>query len=65
MAASNAADEAALERSLESLEPVDVTVAARVLKEAKQILDRLGVTFFLQGGGLYWCNQGQRVDSVG
>ena len=50
MAASNAADEAALERSFETLQPVDVTMATRILMEAKQLLDQLGVTFFLRQG---------------
>lgn len=50
MTASNAAEEAALDKSIQSLQPVDVTMATRVLKEAKQILDQLGVTFFLRQG---------------
>jgi len=43
-------DEAALERSLEILRPLDVTKAAKVLREAKQIFDEHGVTFFLRKG---------------
>ena len=50
MAASNTADKAAIERALESVQPIDTTVATKVLKEAKQILDKLGVTFFLRQG---------------
>ncbi len=46
MALSNGADEAALERSYSVLQPMDPAAAARMLKEAKQILDHLGVVFF-------------------
>ena len=50
MAASNGADEAALERSYSVLQPMNLVAAARLLKEAKQILDHLGVVFFLRQG---------------
>ena len=50
MAANNAADGAALDRSFETLQPVDVIMATRILKEAKQILDQLGAVFFLRQG---------------
>ncbi len=43
-------DEAALAQSIEILQPLDVTKAAKVLKEAKQIFDEHGVTFFLKKG---------------
>jgi len=50
MASSNGADEAALDRSYRVSEPMDVATATTLLIEAKQILDRLGVVFFLRQG---------------
>ncbi len=50
MKASDGASEAALERSLSEWIPFDVAAAAVVLREAKQILDNLGVVFFLRQG---------------
>ncbi len=43
-------DEAALERSIVELQPLDVAAATSVLLEAKQVLDELGVVFFLEEG---------------
>ncbi|MEE8413438.1 MAG: LicD family protein [Dehalococcoidales bacterium] len=50
MEINNSADEAALKRSMETLETIDVTAAEKFLKEIKQILDNLGITFFLRKG---------------
>ncbi len=43
-------DKEALERAMNSLSPLDVSAAENVLKEAKEIMDELGVTFFLRQG---------------
>ena len=50
MKASDGSSEAALERSLSEWIPLDVAAATVVLREAKQILDNLGVVFFLRQG---------------
>ncbi|MFC1953611.1 LicD family protein, partial [Chloroflexota bacterium] len=50
MEINNPSDEAALESSYETLEPIDVPTAEEVLKEIKQILDEMGITFFLHSG---------------
>lgn len=46
----DAASEAALQRGYQFAPPVDPVEAANLLKEAKQIVEGLGVTFFLRQG---------------
>ncbi|MEE8353199.1 MAG: LicD family protein [Dehalococcoidales bacterium] len=43
-------DEAALDESLETVQPIDTAVAADILREAKRILDDQGITFALVSG---------------
>jgi len=50
MNASDSASEAALEKSLYEWIPADPVAAKMVLIEAKQILDKLGIVFFLRQG---------------
>jgi hypothetical protein len=44
------ADEVALERSMTDLHPLDVAAATSALLEVKQVLDDLGVVFYLEEG---------------
>ena len=41
-------DDDAISESIRALQPLDVTLAATVLRETKQIMDDLGVVFFLR-----------------
>ena len=50
MASSNGADEAALVKSYENLERIEPKLAKQMLREAKEIMDQLGVPFFLRQG---------------
>ena len=50
MALSNGADEAALERTYTEPRPMDVPIAKEMLREAKAIMDQLGVVFYLRQG---------------
>ena len=50
MPTQDGADEAALERSYSGLQPIEISAAERLLREAKQVLDELGVPFFLRQG---------------
>ena len=50
MAQGNGADEASMQRSLQTLLPMDPATAETILKEAKGILGRFNVTFFLRHG---------------
>ena len=50
MALRNGADEPALERTYSDSRPIDVAIAKEMLREAKEIMDRLGVAFFLRQG---------------
>ena len=44
------ADDEALERSMTDLHPLDISAATSVLLDAKQVLDELGVVFYLEEG---------------
>ena len=46
----NGADEASVEWSYQTLQPMDPATAATILREAQQILGQFGVTFFLRQG---------------
>jgi hypothetical protein len=61
LAAGNGADEATLERSFVAPEPVDPATAEVMLREAKQIMDRHGVVFFLRQGTCLGAVRDQRI----
>lgn len=50
MALSSGADESALQRTYSDARPIDPAISKEMLKEAKEIMGRLGVVFFLRQG---------------
>jgi len=46
----NPEEDAILTNSYETLDPIDIPTAEKVLKEIKQILDEMGIMFFLHSG---------------
>ena len=50
MSSLSEADDDALEWSMTDLHPLDIPAATSALLEAKQVLDELGVVFFLEEG---------------
>ena len=50
MVSNKETDEAVLNKSISTVQTIDVAAAETVLKEAKEIMDRLGVVFFLRQG---------------
>ena len=50
MSESDAAGRAEIDRLMRTVPPMDATVAAALLREAKEVFDELGVVFFLRQG---------------
>ena len=50
MTSGNGSDQASLDYTLKYNPPMDLAVAERNLKEAKKILDQLGIVFLLGSG---------------
>ena len=50
MVSESGADEAELFKSYTNLRPIDSELAKQMLKEAKEVMDQLGVSFFLRQG---------------
>ena len=46
----DAAGRAEIDQLMKTIPPMDATVAAELLREAKEVFDELGVVFFLRQG---------------
>ena len=53
----NGSDKAYLDYTLKYNPPMDLAVAERNLKEAKQIFDQLGIVFLLGSGRVPWRHE--------
>ena len=50
MSECDAAGETEMDQLMRTIPPMDATVAAELLREAKEVFDELGVVFFLRQG---------------